>query len=168
MRQGLVQGFLVLVLTACAGQSQPQVATEDTSKCQPSGKSSGGGASYLADPAIAQVTFYGDLLPILRSQSKDKVYKCTTCHAHYNKPDSMNNLDEINRVIESMENGRMPRGGDFVPKDKIEMFRIWQLQGFQLGDKDNPKPSGVTPGSTGSSGQSQDQSAAPSQAGGCP
>lgn len=84
-----------------------------------------------AEPKV--ITFYGDILPILSSNAADSTYKCTTCHAHYSKPKGMNNVPELERVVESMRSGRMPRGGDPVPADKIELFTMWRLQGFQEG-----------------------------------
>lgn len=147
MRNQIAQLVLFALLAGCAGQSQPQIAGETTTTCKPATKDSESRSYDLAD--TNQVTFYGDLLPILSSNVDGKVYKCTTCHADMAKPDALNTVDKVNRAIESMENGRMPRPGNPVPKDKIELFRIWQLQGFQEGDPNAPKKATTT--STGSS-----------------
>lgn len=143
MRHLVTQSLFLVLLAACAGQqSQPQIAGE-TPTCTPSSKESKNKDLDLTD--VPQVTFYGDLLPILSSVKDNEIYKCTTCHAEMAKPDGLNTVTKLNRAIESMENGRMPRPGNPVPKAKIELFRIWQLQGFQEGDKNNPKPSKPSP-----------------------
>lgn len=112
---------------ACITQSAGSVDSADSVSASPK-------------PAAA-VTFYGDLLPILASVKTDEVYKCTTCHAHYLKPAGMNNVRELERVVESMRLGRMPRVGNAVPADKIDLFTTWRLQGFQEGSiRKSPEP----------------------------
>ncbi len=143
----------LLLLAGCAEQQSPQIAT--TANCP--AKTAGSG---LTDPAAAttprQITFYGDILPILSSQETGKVYKCTTCHADYGKIEKLSNVLEVDRVIESMTVGRMPRGGTKVPKESIQLFRDWQLQGFQAG----------TP-QAAANGHSENQTATPA-ASNCP
>ncbi len=164
MRCDLVKITLFFLLSGCAGQqSQPQIAAE-TPKCTPDNKGSKNKNINLADP-VEQVTFYGDLLPILSSVESDKIYKCTTCHAEMAKPDGLNTVDKLNRAVEAMENGRMPRPGNSVPKDKIELFRIWQLQGFQEGDK-NAKP--VKQQTSTSTSTSDETSTGSGTSGNCP
>ena len=89
--------------------------------------------STRSTTATAAVTFYGDLEPILNSSVPGAAYKCTTCHAAYAQAEGMNNVTELNRVVAAMTEGSMPRGGDRVPADKIQLFRNWQIQGFQAG-----------------------------------
>ncbi len=161
MRRLVTQSIFLVLLAGCAGQqSQPQIATE-TPACSPSNKESKNKDLDLTD--VQQVTFYGDLLPILSSVEDGKVYKCTTCHAEMGKPDGLNTVTKLGRAIESMENGRMPRPGNAVPPAKIELFRIWQLQGFQEGDKNSPKPSRPVSSSSSSSPSSESASS-----GNCP
>jgi hypothetical protein len=96
-------------------------------------------------PAV--VTYWGDLWPILRSNRRGYVYKCTTCHAEYNDPKSLVNAGEVARVVESMRSGRMPRGGDAVPAGFIQLFSEWRLQGFKLGEPgQGPSNSGLNAG----------------------
>ena len=130
----------MLLLAACSQQAQPQVGVTipSSSDCAPrpkTGTSTGGGvAELVADNSIPrQITFYGDLLPILSSQTSGAVFKCTTCHADYGDPEKMNNVLTVNQIVEALEIGRMPRGGNLMPKAKIQLFRTWQLQGFQVG-----------------------------------
>ncbi|TWW07947.1 hypothetical protein E3A20_29240 [Planctomyces bekefii] len=104
------------------------------------------------------VTFYGDLLPVLSSNESGAVYKCVTCHAHYGKPEGLSSVLEIERIVTSLKNGRMPRGGDPVPADKIELFSVWRLQGFQSGSP--KKQESVT-------GQSSDANPQVGEVGGC-
>ena len=90
-------------------------------------------APHLETATASPVTFYGDLEPILNSSAPGAAYKCTTCHAAYAQVDGMNNVTELNCVVAAMTEGSMPRGGDRVPADKIQLFRSWQIQGFQAG-----------------------------------
>lgn len=120
-----VTTLALLLLSGCSGSVSPQ-AEVPTPACSPS-------SSALALEDSDGVTFYGDLLPVLSSNKSGEVYKCTTCHAHYGKPDGMNNVRELERVVESMRSGRMPRGGDRVPAALIELFSMWRLQGFKDG-----------------------------------
>jgi hypothetical protein len=85
-------------------------------------------------PSVKQITFYGDLLPILNSVQTGAVYKCTTCHANYATPDGMNSQDELNRVVQSMQDGSMPRSGQLVPQALIDEFKVWGVEGFPPGD----------------------------------
>jgi hypothetical protein len=82
-----------------------------------------------------QVTFYGDILPVLSADSRSRSYKCTTCHAHYREPEGLNSVPEIERIIESMKEGRMPRSTTKVTAAEIELFDVWRLQGFSVGRK---------------------------------
>ena len=125
-------GMAILLFTACNDAPPVESAAPNCGEV--------GGA--LADPdpdtetgAVEPdfITFYGDLLPILSSNGKDQAYKCTTCHAHYMKPSGLNNVREVERIVESLRSGRMPRGGDPVTSAKIELFSMWRLQGFKEG-----------------------------------
>lgn len=91
--------------------------------------------AYKVEVEGKYITFYQDILPILQANTADHSYKCTTCHAHYAEPEGLNNVPEINRIIDSMESGRMPRSNNKVPKQLIDMFRTWQRHGFRTGDR---------------------------------
>ena len=124
--------LLIIAATLAACNGTP--AIKPPAKCASANSST---ALSLADQTV---TFYKDILPILSSQQTGKVYKCTTCHAHYAKPEGLNNVPELNRVVESMRNGRMPRVGTRVPEDSIKLFSAWQIQGFPAGEPANLSP----------------------------
>lgn len=120
----IISMIAVLSLSSCAVQNPPQAPEF---KCSPAT------GAALQDGVPAQITYYRDILPILSSSKDGAAYKCTTCHAHYGEPNGLNNVGEVDRIVESLETGRMPRGGDRVPKERINLIRTWQLQGFQNG-----------------------------------
>lgn len=127
------------------------VSCAESARVEPASSGCSSSSALVADDTgkkndgTKAVTFYGDLLPILSSNVADHSYKCTTCHAHYAKPKGLNNVEEVERVVESMRSGRMPRGGDPVPAEMIELFTMWRIQGFQEG---SPKSSTTIPGQT--------------------
>jgi hypothetical protein len=123
---------LTLASLAAACQDEPPVPEPVLSRCTGSQATAG-----LSEPARS-VTFYGDLLPILSSTATGAVHKCTTCHAHYGKPEGLNTVPELESVVQALSTGRMPRGGDFVPAEQIELFRMWRDQGFPAGAPVNP------------------------------
>jgi hypothetical protein len=95
----------------------------------------------------SRVSFYGDLYPILNSNFRNRVYKCSTCHAEYNDPVKLANVPELVRVIDSMKSLRMPRGGDPVPAAMIDLFSKWRFDGFTVGKLgDNPSDAGLRAG----------------------
>jgi hypothetical protein len=95
----------------------------------------------------SRVSFYGDLFPILNSNFRNRVYKCSTCHAEYNDPSKLANVPELVRAIDSMKSMRMPRGGDPVPAAMIELFAKWRIDGFFVGKPgDNPSDAGIRAG----------------------
>ncbi len=85
------------------------------------------------------VSYWADIFPILDSVATTRVYKCNVCHANYARPDGLSSVPELNRVIGSMRNGRMPRGGDRVPEAAIQLFEKWRLDGFQTGTQGSPQ-----------------------------
>jgi hypothetical protein len=91
--------------------------------------------AYELEVDAKNINFYQDILPILQANTAGHSYKCTTCHAHYAEAEGLNNVPEINRIIDSMETGRMPRSNNKVSKKFIDMFRTWQKQGFRTGDR---------------------------------
>lgn len=141
--------FVVFVGFGCVAEPQ-KVRTPAGKKC---GSTSGAEGSkkqktpatastlYIqgAGPKVDQVTFYQDILPILSANVRGKNYKCITCHAHYTNPDGLNNVPEIERIVASLKSGSMPRSNDRVPPKYIELFDVWRLQGFGVGD-----PKGVS------------------------
>lgn len=135
---------LVSAFTFLTCAPSPQVntgGTPSTEKCKDGSNPQVAGllgeASKPAETALSslpkEVTFYGDLLPILRSSTRGEAYKCATCHPDFLTPDGMNSIPKIEGIVGSMKNGRMPRGGDLVPPEKIKLFTTWQLQGFRPG-----------------------------------
>jgi len=120
----IISMIAVISLSSCAVQNPPQAPGFT---CSPAT------GAALQDGVPAQITYYRDILPILSSSRDGAAYKCTTCHAHYGEPNGLNNVGEVDRIVESLETGRMPRGGDRVPKERINLIRTWQLQGFQNG-----------------------------------
>lgn len=161
-----ISNVLALALTALAAScNEPPQQQSQTPQCTPSKAASLDETAAQSEDDTepsTEVTFYGDLLPILASVETGKVYKCTTCHAHYEKPDGMNNVRELERVVESMKIGRMPRVGDRVPSAKIELFTMWRLQGFKDGTPKTAARSDST-----SPAQSQDAKPASSTSSGC-
>jgi hypothetical protein len=97
--------------------------------------------TFEVEVEAKQLTFYQDILPILKANTAGHSYKCTTCHAHYSEPDGLNSVPEINRIIDSMESGRMPLSSNRVPKKLIDVFRVWQKHGFRTGNRNDPERS---------------------------
>ena len=126
--------YISLLLCVLASCSQPVTQ----SSCEPAVAAGESVPIKPRNPSLP-VTFYGDLLPILASNAKPRIYKCTTCHAHYNQPSGLGNVPEIERIVKSLETKYMPRGGDPVPAAEIELFTLWRLQGFK--ERPDVKPS---------------------------
>ena len=103
---------------------------------------------------IAQITFYGDLLPILNLGGPRRgLQNARLVHAQYATPAGLNAVSTINQVIDSMQTKSMPRAGDVLPDEKINLFRVWQLQGFQPGVPGKVTPgAGLSPGLSGTTG----------------
>ena len=95
--------------------------------------------TYEVEVNANELTFYQDILPILKANVAGHSYKCTTCHAHYSEPEGLNSVLEINRITDSMESGRMPRSNNRVPKELIDVFRAWQKLGFRAGNRNAPE-----------------------------
>lgn len=132
--------LIAAAATACAAQNPPPAPELSCSPAKTGAALQGG--------MPAQITFYKDVLPILSSNKAGAAHKCTTCHAHYNDPNGLNNVGEVDRIVEALETGRMPRGGDRVPKEKINLIRTWQLQGFQNGSPSDTPSQLAVPAST--------------------
>ena len=124
-----------LLAAGCNGsqQSVDPGYQGDTSCVGSQGSSGSAVAPALTEP-VPQVTFYGDILPILESAGPGVTYKCTTCHVNYFQPSALSSIDSVTQAINDMQQGRMPVGGNVVPSFRIQLFQIWQLQGFQVGN----------------------------------
>lgn len=94
---------------------------------------SGNTSETSSAAAVPEVTFYGNILPILSSTATGSNYKCTTCHAHYTSPSELSTVPELQRVVTAIRNGTMPRGGDRLPAEKVALFERWRDQGFKAG-----------------------------------
>jgi|GEM_PF-1844199 len=105
------------------------------------------------------VTYWADIFPILDSSATGHVYKCNVCHANYARPDGLSSVPELTRIVTSMRNGRMPRGGDRVPEPAIQLFEKWRADGFQSGIQGSPQ-SNRSKRATGIDGNSQGTAAA--------
>ncbi len=125
---GTVIDARTVVFSGQAGATPPSSTGTPPNGTTPPSSGGGGGGAAGGEKVV---TFYGDVLPFLSSNAAGSAYKCTTCHAHYNAPDGLNSVGEVDRMINAMESGRMPRGGDPVPADKVALLRKWQLQGFK-------------------------------------
>lgn len=146
--------FTVSALLGCSSpvpvQSTPAPTCQSTGATLADEKTDKSEDDVDAAEADDVVTFYGDLLPILDADEGTTVHKCTTCHAHYAKPEGLNSVREVESVVESMRNGRMPRVGTRVPNEQIELFNKWRLQGFKVGvPKPKVKPEGLEAKNTG-------------------
>ncbi len=129
----LLYSHLILVVLATFGCAQTSSnRTESVSEIC---------SSYELEVEAKQITFYQDVLPILKANTAGHSFKCTTCHAHYSEPEGLNSVPEINRIIDSMESGWMPRSSDRVPKELISVFRTWQKHGFRTGNRNAPERS---------------------------
>jgi hypothetical protein len=79
----------------------------------------------------AAVSFAKDVLPILKSRTEGKVYKCVICHPDYEKLDNVRKPDVIKDVIRSMEEGSMPIGGTQVAESDIALLKKWVKDGYK-------------------------------------
>jgi hypothetical protein len=129
-------------LAACAAAPSAASLADGDGTATGAGSATGAGTGTTASGTPPQVTFFGDLLPILSSNERGAAYKCTTCHAHYAQPSGLSSVAEVDAIVQAMTDASMPRGGDAVPREKIVLFRQWQLQGFQTGRPQSlPRPS---------------------------
>lgn len=77
-----------------------------------------------------RITFYGDVLPILSSRGEGRKYDCTSCHSEYKNPNTLLQDGEIDRMLHAMrgvDSSFMPRIGDRVPDNYLQMLRKWKL-----------------------------------------
>ena len=138
-----VWGRAVLIIAglawACQHQNSipPEPAKQD---CASPSAGVAGASQAAAGDEDRQITFYRDILPILTSNTKGKVYKCTTCHSQYAKPEDVASVDEVEAIVASLKSGKMPRAGNAVAPGEIELFTKWRLMGFQTGKKADFQP----------------------------
>ena len=136
LRLGWIMVCIHVLCSACSDSSN-DITDTASQKCT---TTSGAGLVDSDDSGVKKVTFYRDLLPILTANTRQRPYKCTTCHAHYETPEGLSNVPEVERIVDSLNKGRMPRSNSRVSEDEIKLFESWRLQGFLPGDpKDAPK-----------------------------
>lgn len=118
--------FASLIL-GCQQEPLPRSEGHDGGGCGPSNEEEG---YALADGD--QVTFYADILPILDS----KTNKCTVCHPGYFKPSSLENGDEIDRVLTQVRSGEMPPEEDKqLRPEEVELLEQWKEAGLERGSE---------------------------------
>ena len=124
----------VMMLSACGPRTS--TAADPGYQATPnSGTAKCNSSPSLKEDSDEPITFYKDVLPILDASTTGRVYKCTVCHSFYSKPSGSNSVDKIERIIDSVESGRMPlEGGDRVSPGEIQVLKLWRATGFQEGD----------------------------------
>jgi hypothetical protein len=148
---GGVLALLAFGNTGCFPQTQ--VAAHRDGTAQPSQlptprPSPSTGPTDQVDGTARAVTFYQDVLPILRSNTTDRIYRCTVCHAPYNNPEMVAKPRVIDAIIDAIETQYMPPFQNRMRAEDLEVLKLWRRSGMQTGNQASPESGSTTSGAT--------------------
>lgn len=135
--------FLLAAHTACTPRSEvigghvdPGVNSTESpvQSPQPSPVPSSSGVSGAA------VTFYRDVLPILRSNNGRRNYRCLVCHSSYSKAEIVAKPRIMDAIISSIETQYMPPDKNRILPEDLEVLKLWRRSGMQHGTVDQTPP----------------------------
>ncbi len=87
------------------------------------------------------VTFYQDILPLLKLNEPRRQYECLQCHSAYAQPEKVAKARVVDDIIKSVESGFMPMNeGDRMWPQDIELLKLWRRSGLQIGTPPQATP----------------------------